>query len=99
MDLTALLDSSNLTALDDDTTLIEQLVLADYKAYVAHGPDPLCFKTSRMFDLSKVPENYYEATHRSDAQVWKGAMDCEVESLKEQHVFEPAELLPGCKAI
>ncbi|KAH0578324.1 hypothetical protein H2248_003945, partial [Termitomyces sp. 'cryptogamus'] len=78
----------------DDLTSLEVPILSDYKAYVTHGPDPLRFWTPRQYDLTKAPENYYEATHCSDAHIWQAAMEREVESLRDQRVFTPADLPP-----
>lgn len=96
LDFQALLTGNTFS--DHDSSL-EPAVLAEYKAYVTHGPDPLPFRTSREYDLTKAPENYYEATHRSDADVWLAAMKREVDGLHAQGVLQVASLPSGRKAI
>lgn len=51
------------------------------------------------FDLNKAPLSDREAFRRSDAAIWKAAMDREVASLMEMGAFEEADLPPGRKAI
>ena len=60
---------------------------------------PFSFPTSRSFDLSKPPSSYSEAIARSDAPVWRSAMDRERQSLLDMGAFEEADLPPGQKAV
>jgi hypothetical protein len=54
---------------------------------------------SLPFDLSKVPVSYAEALARSDAPVWRAAMDREKQSLKDMGAFEEVDLPPGEKTV
>ena len=54
---------------------------------------------SNHFDLSKAPLSYSEAIARSDAPVWKAAMDREKQSLKDMGAFEEVDLPAGEKTI
>jgi hypothetical protein len=51
------------------------------------------------FDLSKAPLSYSEAVARSDAPVWRAAMDREKQSLKEMGAFAEVDLPAGEKTI
>ncbi len=51
------------------------------------------------FDLTKAPESYREAMARTDASVWKSAMQREYDSLQARQAFIEADLPPGKKAI
>ena len=55
--------------------------------------------SSHSFDLSKAPSSYSEAMARSDASVWRAAMDRERQSLLDMGAFEEADLPPGQKAV
>lgn len=99
LDFDSLLSANTFPDHPNDLPSLEPAVLAEYKVFVTHGPDPLTFRTPRVYDLSKAPENYYEATHRSDGDVWLTAMKAEMASLHTQGVLRPATLPPGRKAI
>lgn len=66
--------------------------ILEYKALVAYGPDPILFKTSHPFDISKLPEHYNEAIWHPDAEVWHAAMQQEMNSLRSQGVFQIVSL-------
>ena len=53
----------------------------------------------RPFDLTKAPSSYSEAVARSDAPVWRAAMERERQSLLDMGAFEEAELPPGQRAV
>jgi hypothetical protein len=53
----------------------------------------------RSFDLSKAPFSYPEAIARSDASVWRAAMDRERLSLEEMGAFEEVDLPKGERTI
>ena len=57
------------------------------------------FTSLRPFDLSKIPLSYSEAIARSDASVWRAAMDREKASLDEMGAFEEVDLPPGERPI
>ncbi|KAG6874754.1 hypothetical protein C0993_012384, partial [Termitomyces sp. T159_Od127] len=76
----------------DDLFFLEWAALADYKATVNHGPIHLPFKDPPLIDLSKPPEHYHDVMHRPDADIWIAAMGHEVVSLKENGVFQVANL-------
>ena len=52
-----------------------------------------------QFDLLKPPESYHEACSHPDASIWRGAMNCEMDSLHTHNAFEPADLPCSHKAI
>ena len=57
------------------------------------------FMSHRPFDLTKSPLSYSEAIARSDAPVWRAAMDREKASLDAMGAFEEVALPPGERAI
>ncbi|KAG6875106.1 hypothetical protein C0993_010848 [Termitomyces sp. T159_Od127] len=96
-DLDCLLHSSELGhSVDTDDLLdLERKTLSEFVGYLAYGPDPLRLHKTLLYDLRKPPENYFEATHRSDAEVRRLAMTREIDSLKSMGVFTPSDLPPG----
>ena len=57
------------------------------------------FSFHRPFDLTKFPLSYSEAIARSDASVWRAAMDRERKSLEEMGAFEEVVLPKGERTI
>ena len=57
------------------------------------------FSFHRPFDLTRFPLSYSEAIARSDASVWRAAMDREKKSLEDMGAFEEADLPPGARTI
>jgi hypothetical protein len=60
---------------------------------------PVFSHRSLPFDLSKAPFSYSEAVARSDASVWRAAMDREKASLQDMGAFKEVDLPPGEKTI
>jgi hypothetical protein len=85
-------------------------ILSSYRSEfltVDQPEDPVAFHVSsssspvsfRSFDLSKAPSSYAEAVARSDAPVWRTAMDREKLSLEEMGAFEEVDLPKGERTI
>ena len=60
---------------------------------------PAFTQPSCTFDLTKPPSSYLEAMARSDASIWRAAMDREQQSLADMGAFQEADLPPGQKAV
>jgi len=90
---------SSLAASDDhfdDMTSLESSIIHDHVSLAAH-PNPL--HLPKIFDLSKAPMNYREAKARPDADVWRAAMQRELDTLRDRNVFQPTTLSAGRRAV
>ena len=93
----SLIASSSLPDLDGTFSL--PLVESDVFTLALRATTPSPSRASRPFDLSKAPASYSEAIARSDAPVWRAAMDRERQSIIDMGAFEEADLPPGAKAV
>jgi hypothetical protein len=66
--------------------------------FLSHSPSRY-LRAPLSYDLLKPPESYHEACARTDAPVWRAAMEREMDSLRSRQAFEPADLPKGRKAI
>jgi len=90
---------SSLAASDDhfdDMTSLESSIIHDHVSLAAH-PNPL--RLPKIFDLSKAPMNYREAKAHPDADVWRAAMQRELDTLRDRGVFQPMTLPAGRRAV
>ena len=88
-----------------DTHSLESLerdVLQDH-CHADFTPDDvvalLVSSPRRSFDLLKAPSSFAEAVARSDASVWRAAMDREKASLEEMGAFEETDIPEGERTI
>ena len=97
------LDISLPGLIEDVSPLIENVSLAQMEpsilASFALHASASTLNRSSSFDLSKAPLSFAEAHARSDASLWKAAMDREKDSLEEMGAFEEADLPLGEQAI
>ena len=93
----SLIASSSMPDLPDTFSL--PLVESSLFPLALRASDHSISHAPRSFDLSKAPSSYSEAMARSDAPVWRAAMDHERQSLFDMGAFEEADLPSGQKAI
>ena len=103
--LPAILDFASLLAYDSWPDSIptwsldaEASLLFTAYGFLSHSPSDY-LRAPRTYDLLKPPDSYHEACARSDAPVWRAAMEREMESLRSRNAFEPCVLPAGRKPI
>ena len=95
-EINTFLDTSTPFDILDYELIPDGLELLFHQCFLT-APPP--FLRSRPYDLSKPPNSYHEALHRSDKAVWLAAMQREIDSLEERKAFERTSLPAGRKAI
>lgn len=87
-DFWSLIMVSSLYKSSAEVHVLEIAAILEYKAMVMYGPNPILFKTSCLFNISKPPEHYNKAIWRPDAEFWHAAMQQKMDSLWSQGVFQ-----------
>ena len=93
-----------------ETLLLEADVLRDYASRDLHFTDAVALRassssrdqsspSSNVSQLSQAPFSYAEAISRTDASVWRAAMERELKSLSEMGAFEETDLPKGERVV